>query len=61
MLMAAKYQDPQYGYMVSNFLQQVEYDDIDDLRDILRMAQKAKEDLRDDIITIHRFVIDLLS
>lgn len=61
LLMSARYYDQWHGYIVTNFVEQVDYDDIKVIISVLEKAQKAKERLTDNIIQLHYFVMDLLD
>ena len=61
MLLAAKYQDKKYWYMVSNFMEQVDYENIESILPVLKRAQIAKQRMTQNIIQLHYFVMDLLD
>lgn len=61
LLMTAKYEWQKHWYVVYNFKEQVNYEDIEDISLVLQRAQIAKQIMTSDIIKLHYFTMDLLG
>ena len=61
LLMTAEYKWQSHGYVVYNFKEQVDYENISDIISVLKRAQKAKQIMTIDVINLHYFAMDLLG
>lgn len=61
LLQTAHFEWQTHGYVVSNFQEQVNYEDIHEIVSTLNRAQNAKQELTFDVIQLHYFVMDLLG
>ena len=61
LLMTAQYEWQSDGYVVYNFKEQVDYEDIKDILSVLKRAQIAKQIMTVDVINLHYFTMDLLG
>lgn len=61
LLMTAEYKWQSHGYVVYNFKEQVNYENINDIVSVLKKAQKAKQIMVIDVISLHYFAMDVLG
>jgi len=61
LLMTAQDEWQSHWYVVYNFKEQVDYENINDVLSVLERAQIAKQILTIDVINLHYFVMDLLN
>ncbi len=61
LLITAKYEWKKHWYVVYSFMEQVDYEDINDILPVLERAQVAKQIMTIDVITLHYFAMDLLE
>jgi hypothetical protein len=61
MLQSAEFESQAYGYAVYSYKEQIDYQDMQQISDSLKRAEIAKQNLRDKVLELHCFVMELLG